>query len=223
MTVTVTGNLQASTNATPTQGSIEVMLCGYGSRVPRINGVALVARITTYTIAVDAAGAFTFTVAPNDDIAPAGTYYTVVVKDENGDAAQINAYRFTSNQSSYDLNLIDPYDPNQPPPPLPPLITNLLQIVVPADGMVFDGSLYISFKTTLPGNVTQPVFQNMIPGNLYTFIIVQDGVGNHDFTWATNVKNAAYVSHLANATTVQTFVADEFENLYAIGPGTYYP
>jgi len=219
--VTVTGKLESSANGTAIAGAIQLMLCGYGSRVPRINGVALVARITDKTIPVAAAGTFSFTVPPNDEIAPAGTYYTVQVKDENGDTAQINAYRFLSVPSTYDLNLIDPYDPNQPPPPLPPILTNLLQIVPPSNGMVFDGTTYIGFKTTLTGDVTSSVTQNMQPGNLYTFIVVQDATGGHIFTWPATVHNATMVDPLPNTTTIQTFVADENHALWPIGPGTY--
>jgi hypothetical protein len=221
--VTVTGKLESAANGTAVQGKVEVMLCGYGSRVPRVNGKALVARIQDDSITVAADGTFTFTVDPNDTIAPAGTYYAITIKDANGDTAQINAYRFLSIPNTYDLNLIDPYDPNQPPPPLPPLLQNLLQIVPPADNMVFDGTIYPSFKTTLPGNVTNASIQSMAPGNLYTFIIVQDGAGNHTFGWPPGVNNAARVDSEANSTTIQTFVADENADLWPVGPATYYP
>jgi hypothetical protein len=133
----------------------------------------------------------------------------------------VNAYRFTSNQSTWDLNLIDPYDPNVPPPPLPmPLINELL--VVPAvDPIVYDGSQYPTFATLLPGNINNVSFTNMQPGNLYTFIIIQDAVGGWNFVWPPNAYNAARIDHRPNATTIQTFVADEQGDLYAIAPGTY--
>jgi hypothetical protein len=221
MAAQVTGKLESSVNNTAEVGSLEITLCGYGSRVPRINGVALVARIEDESVVASSTGAFTFTCPFNDDIAPAGTYYTVAIKDSNGDIAQINAYRFTSNTSSYDLTLIDPYDPNQPPPPLPPLITNQLEIVAPADNMVFDGTAYTAFKTTLASSVTIPSIQNMLPGNLYTFIIVQDATGGHVFDWPATVHNPARVCPTPSSFSVQTFVADDNENLWAIGPGTW--
>ena len=220
---TVTGKLESSVNGALVEGQVTVMLCGYGSRVPRVNGVALVARIEDKTIQVAADGTFTFTCFFNDQVSPAGTYYAVTVKDENGDIAQVNAYRFTSDTSNYDLNLIDPYDPNLPPPPLPPPITNLLLILAAAANMVFDGSLSTAFKTTLGGNVTAPVFENMAPGNLYTFIIVQDATGGYQFIWPANVRNATLVDPTPGSTTIQTFVADEFGDLYSIAAGTYYP
>jgi hypothetical protein len=88
--------------------------------------------------------------------------------------------------------------------------------------MEFDGTLSTAFKTTLSADVTQPVFANMQSGHLYTFIILQDATGGWGFTWAANVKNATRIELAANSTTIQTFVADDLQNLYAIGPGTYY-
>jgi hypothetical protein len=221
--VTVTGKLQSAINAAAVKGQVEVMLCGYGSRVPRHNGVALVARLQDDAITIDPAGTFTFTVAPNDEIAPAATYYTVTIKDENGDIAQVNAYRFLSVPGTYDLNLIDPYDPNQPPPPLPPLLSNLLlNLGIAGDNVTFPGDgIYISFKATLTGNVGNAAISNMKPGNLYTFIIVQDGVGGHTFAWPANVHNAVLVDPFANSTTIQTFVADENGALWPVGPATW--
>lgn len=217
----VTGRLESVLNSEAVAGSVEVMLCGYGSRVPRINGEALVARITDDEIPVAEDGEFNFTVPFNDEISPAGTYYAITIKDENGDVAQVNAYRFTSDKDSYDLNLIDPYDPNQPPPPLPPLITDLLLIVNAADDMVFPGDAFTTFKTTLSGDVTQPSIEGMVAGNLYTFIIVQDGAGGYEFLWPADVHNAMMIDPDPNSTTIQTFVADENGDLWAIGPGTW--
>jgi hypothetical protein len=217
----VTGRLESALNEEAVAGKVEVMLCGYGSRVPRINGEALVARITDDDIEIDGEGEFNFTVPFNDEISPAGTYYAITIKDENGDIAQVNAYRFTSDKPSYDLNLIDPYDPNQPPPPLPPLITNQLLLVAAENGMIFPGDTYTAFKTTLSGDVDFFTVEDMIPGNLYTFIIVQDATGNWLFVWPANVHNAVPVDPEPNSTTIQTFVADETGQLWAIGPGTW--
>jgi len=217
---TITGKLESVTNLAVELGAVEVQLCGYGGQVPRYNGIALIARITDDDIVVAPAGTFSFSVPGNDQIAPAGTYYTVTIKDDNGDIAQINAYRFLSNPGNYDLNLFPPYDPNQDPPPLPPLITNLLLIIPAAASMNFPGDVYTAFKTTLPGDVFYPTISGMVPGNLYTFIIVQDGTGGHGFIWPANVHNATTPSLNASSTSIQTFVADENGDLWAIGPGT---
>jgi hypothetical protein len=219
---TVTGTLESAANSAPIVGTVEVMLCGYGSRVPRMNGAGLTARISTANIPVSSNGTFSFTVVANDEIAPAGTYYTVTIRDDNGDISQVNAYLFTSNNSSYDLNLIDPYDPNQPPPPLPPLLVNQLINVGASVGAVFPLNLGTAFKMVLPGDVTAPVFQGQLPGNLYTFIFQQDATGGWNFTWPSDAYNGSGLDHRPNAVTVQTFVCDEDLSLYAIAGATYY-
>jgi hypothetical protein len=98
----------------------------------------------------------------------------------------------------------------------------MLGIQDSADDMVFDGADWLSFKTTLEGDVTQATFINMAAGNLYTFIIVQDDTGDWDFVWASNVKNATPVCRQPDSTFVQTFVADEFGDLLAISAGTWW-
>jgi hypothetical protein len=221
---TVTGTLQSAANQAAIAGTVEVMLCGYGSRVPRMNGMGLTARITTQEIPVDAnSGNFSFTVVANDNIAPAGTFYTVTIKDDNGDIAQVNAYRFTSDANTYDLNLIEPYDPNQPPPPIPPLLVNMLDIIPFSSTPDFDGTQFNAWRMTLNGDVTSITLSNIFPGNLYTFIIQQDGTGSHAFNWTSgNLYNATLVNQDPNSLSIQTFVADENSWLYAIAPGTYY-
>lgn len=221
--ITVTGTMASAANSAQVQGTVDVMLCGYGSRVPRVNGFALVARLTEQSIQADTDGNFEIQLAGNDEIVPDGTYYTITIRDENGDIAQVNAYRFLSTTPTYDLNLIDPYDPNQPPPPLPPLITDMLVILPAAPGMEFDCSASLSYQTTLTEDVTAPVFSNAASGQLYTFIILQDGTGGWKFIWPANVRNAASVDPAPNSTTIQTFIGDDFGNLSAISAGTYYP
>ena len=218
----ITGNAYTVADG-PKSGAtqITVLLCGYGSQNPRINGVGIFTGLKTANLPIDdSTGVFTVELFGNDLIAPAGTYYVFTFANENGDVIQVNAYRFLD-ANNYDLNLIDPYDPNQPPPPFPPLITNLLLVLGASFDMVFPGDTNTSFKTTIGGNITAPVIENMVPGNLYTFIIVQDGTGNWIFTWPSNVHNATRIDPAPNSTTVQTFVADETGALWAIGPGTW--
>ena len=175
---TITGTLETIINK-PESGAVEVQLCGYGSQVPRVNGIALMARLTVDEddIPISPTGTFTFNVPGNDQIIPDGTYYAVTIKDANGDIAQVNAYRFLYSSPTYDLNLTDPYDPNQPPPPLPPLITNMLLVMPWAADLQFPGDQYLSFRVTITGDVTSSELLNYVPGNLYTWIIQQDAVG----------------------------------------------
>lgn len=218
---TITGTLEAAINLEVELGAVEVQLCGYGSQVPRVNGIALIARLTCDDIAVAANGTFSFGVHGNDEISPAGTYYTVTIRNANGDIAQVNAYRFiASGNPPYDLNLIDPYDPNQPPPPLPPLITNLLLVVPWSATPAFPGDVYTAFRVTLTGAVTSSTAPDTVQGNLYTFIIAQDAIGGHPFAWPANCVNASPINPDPNGFTVQTFVMDT-SNLRAIGPATW--
>lgn len=218
---TITGTLRTVLNDEANLGSVEVALCGYGSQVPRINAQSLGSRITDDEVAINSDGTFEFSVIGNDEIVPLNTFYTVVIKDENGDIAQINAYRFLSGTPTYDLNLIDPYDPNQPPPPLPPIIVNQLLIVPYTTNPVFPGDQYASWQLTLYGDAW-PTFTNLVDGNLYTIIIIQDANGQHTVNWPANIYNTTLINPQPNGMTVQTFVAVSNE-LYPIGAATYYP
>ena len=221
-TANVTGDLKSVISGNNEAGSIEVILCGYGSQVPRQNNLSLVARPTSTAseVPVDAAGTFSFSVMGNDYIQPAGTYYTITVRDANGDVVQCAAYLFLGD-NDYDLNTINPFDPTQPPSPLPPLIIPQLLVIGYNPTVDFPGDQYTAFQITLQGDVTSSTLTNMVPGNLYTFIIIQDGAGGHRFTWPANVHNGAAADPEASSTTTQTFVADENLDLWAIGPGMW--
>jgi hypothetical protein len=235
--VTINGKLaaivfQPQTAETPTAslpefGTLQVALCNYGPKTPTVGGEALMARVTVSEIGVAGQGSsapepgnFQFYLYSNQLIEPPGTYYTITTRDGNGDAVQTEAYYFEPGE--WDLSTMLPFDPGQPPPPLPPLIISQLQIVGPSPNPVFDGTNFTAFQITLPGDVAQAIFQNMIAGNLYTFIIIQDGTGNHAFGWPANAYNTTPIHQTPNTYTIQTFVADEGGSLYAIGPGTWY-
>jgi hypothetical protein len=217
---TITGTLQTILNNGADVGSIEVALCGYGSYVPRLNGQALAARVTDGSVGIGSDGSFSFQVEGNDLIQPDGTYYTITVKNDNGDIVQVNAYQFLSGQGNYDLDSTEPFDPSQGPPSVPPFILDLLQIVNYDPNAVFAGDIYTAWQITLTGDCS-PQFTNLVDGNLYTIIIIQDAAGNHAFNWPANVKNATWVNPDPNGVTVQTFVAIDGE-LYPIGAGTYW-
>jgi hypothetical protein len=229
--VQVTGSFNTVTS--PTQnpatedGTAQWALCGYGSQIPRIPGQALVARLTDPIPVTTSNGTFAVWLYNNELIAPSGTYYTLTLKNSNGDIAQINAYRFTA-PGNFEIDGLIPYDPNQPPPPLPPLITNQLLVLPGLFDQQFDGSEYTAWQVTLTTDITGAWLSGLIPGNLYTFIIIQDSVGGHTFLWPSgpapfNLHNATPVSMEPNATTIQTFVCDDSYNLYPIGAATYNP
>jgi len=221
MSSNISGTLHSILNTTVEAGAVEVALCGYGSQIPRLNGAALGARITDDSTTPDNTGFFRFTVYGNDVIQPQGTYYTVTVKDDNGDIVQVNAYQFADG-TDYDLDHIPPFDPSYPPQPLGPGLGNELVIVADAPNVVFDGSLGTCFKIQLTQD-TVGSWQNGSPGNLYTFIITQDVNGGHQFTWPPQVHNATPVNMSVDGGTYQTFVCDDTGALWPIGAGTYYP
>jgi hypothetical protein len=220
----VTGRLGTIQEETIEPGSVVFALCGYGPRNPRLGsnkGDITFARVTTVDLDVGSDGTFTVDVPGNDIIEPPGTYYTVTVKDSNGDVVQTNAYVFLGD-TAYILEDLVPFDPSLPMMPVPPLIIDELLVLTGNDTMTFDGNVgYTAFKTTLTGNVLHANFQDMVPGNLYTFIILQDGTGGWQFNWGATVHNGTMVKHDPNARTIQTFVADYDGQLYAISGGAY--
>jgi hypothetical protein len=86
----------------------------------------------------------------------------------------------------------------------------------------FDASQGCDFEMTLTGNVVGPsVISNTIGGRIYTFTLIQDGVGNRTFVWPVAVKNASIINPALNSISVQSFIARNNGNLYPIGPMTY--
>src|SRR6266576_1177548 len=143
---TVSGKLESIQNQTDELGSLVIALCGYGAQLPRVPTTCLLARVTEpIEVALDSAG-FTVQLPGNDTIEPPGTYYTVTVKDSNGDAVQINAYVFLDG-NSYSLVAAQPFDPALPMMPLPPLIVNQLLVLTSSDAMVFDGTNFTAFES----------------------------------------------------------------------------
>jgi hypothetical protein len=229
---TVHGKLKGVGDTDEDPGAtVDIMLCGYGSRSPVCRGVGS-ENGSYYTaemnsVPVSAPGnAFSVTVTGNDLIEPPGTYYTVTFRDPNGDILQCNAYIFLGS-NDYDLTNTEPFDPSLPPAPLPPLIIPQL-VIVPYSGFEdFDGTQGTAFQLTLAGDSDGSTCSNMIPGNLYTFIIIQDATGGHVFFWPsgpapTGTRNQAYpICPTPGSITIQTFVAISTTLLLPIGPGTY--
>lgn len=201
---------------------VEIALYGYGSQVIDAPSDGSIGRLTK-SIEAATDGTWTFDVYTNAWLKPAGTYYVITIKDSNGDIAQVKAFQVMT-PGQYGFSDLTPIDPDQPPPviPTPPPTPEILFLGA-TDTMVFDGTNYTAFSTTLPGDVMNCSIANMSPGNLYTFIILQDAVGGHVFNWPPQVFGAANVNTAPNSATVQTFVAFNATTLYAIAPGTYLP
>jgi hypothetical protein len=75
---------------------------------------------------------------------------------------------------------------------------------------VFDGNQGRSFKITLTGNVTSSTFVNAIPGQVYHFMVCQDGAGLHSFIWPANFLGVISigVTSVASKCSVQSVVFD---------------
>ena len=223
--VTVQGKMITADGQLVTDAQVEFLLCGYGSISPKGIGtggsVGTMAQISA--LAPMSGGNFTIVIVGNDVIVPAGTYYTITIRNGNGDVLQANAYIFLESVGAYNLDFTQPINPDFPPPPLPPPLTNEILDVPFSPTPIFDGSVLIAWQITLTADVTSSHASGCVPGNLYTFIIIQDGTGGHSFAWPDNSYNGTWVNPAPNSITIQTFVCDGSGNLAAAAPGTYYP
>ena len=201
---------------------VRVELSNYGPYIPANTAITrgTLAKGTEYA-ANPTPGHFEAFLFRNDQIYPIGTFYTVIVEDQDGNVIQCGAYRFNAD-GDFDLATQVPIDGQEPPPPLPPTPPYSELLVIPfAPAILFDATNYTSFEVTLTGNVTTSTTLNIMPGNLYTIMFVQDAVGNHSVVWPPNVYNEASICATPNSRSTQTFVADESGNLFAVAPGTW--
>jgi hypothetical protein len=82
---------------------------------------------------------------------------------------------------------------------------------------VFNGANNNAFIMTLSGNVTSSTFSNGVIGQLYTFVIKQDGTGGRVFTWPANVKGQGTIDPTAGIANIQQFIWDG-TNLLSVNP-----
>jgi hypothetical protein len=73
--------------------------------------------------------------------------------------------------------------------------------------LTFDCSKANGFQVTLGGNVTSSTVVNASPGQIITFLIVQDGTGNRSFAWPTSMLGTSAVVGTPGITNVQQFIA----------------
>jgi hypothetical protein len=223
----VSGKLISIDNSEQVDGTIEFMLCGYGPQFPRAiatgSDVGSICAVKISAIAGGAGGTFTVGLVGNDVITPPGTYYTVTIKNANGDAVQCNAYVFLESHGNYDLDFETPFDPALPMPPLPPLIYNQLLLIPASATPNFPGDQYTAWGLTLNQDVTSSTLSGIKAGNLYTFLISQTGGGGWKFKWPPVVLDAMPVNPEAGGFTIQTFVAISNNGpLLPISAGTWF-
>jgi hypothetical protein len=83
----------------------------------------------------------------------------------------------------------------------------------------FNAATASTFQITLTGDVTVPVLSGATAGQMLTFIVIQDGIGNHAFNWPSNVINGDTISPNAGDRSIQTFIFDG-SNAYPIAAMT---
>lgn len=87
--------------------------------------------------------------------------------------------------------------------------------------LTFDFSKANGYEVVLGGNVTSSVVENVAPGQIVTFVIVQDSVGGHTFAWPTSgIAGTTPIEPGANIRNVQAFIGSTDGLLYPIGPLT---
>lgn len=99
-----------------------------------------------------------------------------------------------------------------------------MKIVNSSSGIiVFDGLEAVVWKILMSSNVVASgvTVKNVSPGQLYTFIFVQDAVGGHIFAWPAQVDNGALVDPQPNTTTVQNYIGNTGGILQSNAPGAW--
>lgn len=200
--ITVAGLLKDLLGAAVLDGQIAIQLCGFGSQIPRVQGVAIIAQIAPDPIDV-ATGAYNFLLWGNDVITPAGTFYTIQLQDANGNVIQTNAYQFNG-AGAVDLSALAPFNPPPVAIAVPnPVLLNPAGLQVIAGSVTIQGNLIVTgtitngglvavaysanpafnallgnvFEITLTGNVAGSTIAGTFGGQMITFIVIQDGTG----------------------------------------------
>jgi hypothetical protein len=82
----------------------------------------------------------------------------------------------------------------------------------------FDAGTASTFKITLTSNVTSSTLANASAGQNLSFIICQDAVGGHSFSWPSNMKGGMTIGTTASKCSAQNYVFDG-SNAYATANG----
>jgi hypothetical protein len=83
---------------------------------------------------------------------------------------------------------------------------------------MFDASKASTFKITLAGRVASSTLSGAASGQLFNFLICQDGAGGHIFQWPSNVRGGMIVGTAPGKCSVQSFVFDG-TYAYAVSSG----
>jgi hypothetical protein len=219
--LTVAGTTKDILGANAVAAKVRAQLCNFGNYAPRISGIGILARTAPLDLTTDASGAFTTSLYGNDVISPGGTYYTFTFLDDRKNVVMCNAYLFTDGVNVPDLSVKIPYDPSTVVLPPSPVVSGNYVTLGYASPLAIDGSLGDTYELTLTGNVLSSTMTNVIAGRLYTFIIIEDGVGGRTFAWPGNVITPDAIDTSIGRINIQTFRARNNGNLYPIGGMVY--
>ncbi len=121
----------AAAGSTANPAKLRICLCGFGPVLPYIAGTALLAKVGPMDFYSTSSSPLVITLFGNDQITPAGTYYSIEVLDGEDNVVQCGAYVLTGSGGG---GLPPPITP--PPAPQPGgLVMNQLSGTVP--GTVF--------------------------------------------------------------------------------------
>lgn len=89
--------------------------------------------------------------------------------------------------------------------------------------LLFDGLKAVCWFVHMGSDITAPRVTNIAPGELYTFVFVQDAIGGRIINWPANCINAAPIDPAPNATTIQNFIGNTGGTMFANIPPTGTP
>lgn len=184
---------------------VRIVLAGFGAVLPRINGTALIGKVTSWPgdIPYVGAGPQTVMLWGNDVITPLGTYYCISILDDKRNVIQSGEYQMTGTQT-IDLSTATQVAPS-------PGWVNTAGIIVltfqPNLILPGTGSQMSIYQVTLTADVTSNVFAALTPG-IIIFDIQQDAVGNHQWVWPSIVEGGGTISWLPTTKSTQIFLYD---------------
>jgi hypothetical protein len=128
LTATLEDLTGAAAGSTANPAKLRICLCGFGPALPRIAGTTMVAKCGP-TDFFSTGAALSIELWGNDQITPAGTYYSIEILDGEDNVVQCGAYVLTG--SGGDLSSLPPVNPLPPSPQMFGLVMVQLAGTVP--------------------------------------------------------------------------------------------
>ena len=87
--------------------------------------------------------------------------------------------------------------------------------------MLLDGMEAQVFVIDMGTSVQNLTVRNIIPGQLYVFLLVQNAAGGHSFNWGNTITNGATINPAPHSTTSQACIGRPGGLMQAITAGTW--